>query len=99
MKIEKQEVESIDVSICGWNGTNEFKEFKSKFGLTSNEAIAITLYYKKDRDIAHWQKQITESRISMMYADSAQARSWDQRDINNYIDYINAITTYMLDGE
>ena len=95
MKIEKQEVESIDVSVSGWNVTREFEDFKSKFDLSSNEAIAIALYYKKERDVDYWQKQITESRISMMYADSAQARSWDQRDIDNYTQYIRAITKYI----
>ena len=95
MKIEKQEIEMIDNDISGWNSTSEFEDFKSKYDLTTNEAIAIILYYKKDRDIGYWQKQITESRISMMYADSAQARSWDQRDIDNYIQYINAITKYI----
>lgn len=92
----KQDIEMIDTDVCGWNGTDEFNNFKSRFDLTTNEAIAITLYYKKDCDIDHWQKAITESRVNMMYADSAQARSWDQKDINKYIEYINAIKKYII---
>lgn len=97
MKIEKDLFVNALIDKENVHAGENFKSVKDLFGFKDyDEYQAVALYFIKGRDIADWEKSLTESSRSGMYADSSQARSWDERDRALYRKFIKVIKERIL---